>query len=394
MKHKTMIHNHGTSDPLPAKVYNHGLKDAAPGKSNCIVNHEILDCSTNDSLEKVLGVHNYSGRALGSTAPGDIIQLPAGLQKQWDWIDKHYTKTGVHHTKNVIWDDNFNLMAEFPTYEPSVFFFGKKAHAARPDKKWFDVVEKLNSKNNFINICKKMKVAVPETWCFDSKSKVGEFSKFPYPCYLKIAVSVSGLGVVRCQDAQVLERELSIIDDDVPFQIQKDVNAFAFLNLQYRKNGKLERFLATEQVLKGCCHAGNAFPTDFQPWHFTDKIAQQMVRNGMKGYFAFDIAACKENGSIKYYAIECNPRYNGISYPSNIAKKINAKKWVAKKISTNKTSLSDFYLGDIEFNKNSGEGVVIVNWGCVTEKEIGVLFVAPSQYRQEVLEEKLQKIVS
>ena len=338
-------------------------------------------------------MHNYAGRALGSTKPGDIIQLPGNLKEHWGWINSHYRRAGVSFTKEVIWNDDFSAMVDYPDYVPSVFFFGKKAHSVRPDQRWFNVVEQLNSKNYFIDLCKKLGIKTPPTWNFNSKNEVCDCAEFPYPCYLKIAVSVSGLGVVRCNTQQELESELSLVDQQVPFQIQKSIEAFSFLNLQYRKNGKLERLAATEQVLKGCCHAGNAFPTLHQPWHMTDSLARLMVDNGMQGYFAFDIAACDEPHGIGYYAIECNPRYNGSSYPTNIAKKLDIPVWTAKKVSTSCNSFEGIDLGELEYSTQKKEGVIVVNWGCITERELSVLFVAPTLEKQLALEEKLEKIV-
>ena len=361
-------------------------------KQQNIVNHDILDCSDHDSLDKVLGVHHYSGRVLGSTNPGDILQLNPDLKSHWDWIKEHYQKAGVSHASEIIWQDSFDVMTNFPQHEPSVFFFGDRANDARPDDKWHKIVKKMNSKNEFIKICNNMGIPTPLTWCYDCKSEIDLDDDFPYPVYLKIAVSVSGLGVVKCNDAIDLENELIKIERKIPLQIQQGVDAFTFLNLQYCKNGSLRQVLATEQVLKGNCHIGNAYPTKYHPWHLTNGIAEEMVSQGMRGYFAFDIAACRENDQVKYYAIECNPRFNGSSYPTNIAKKIGAHRWTAKKITTSVNDFSYVDLGSIQYTPQKKSGVIVVNWGSITEKEIGVMIVADSPQHEKLFEERLKQL--
>ena len=125
----------------------------------------------------------------------------------------------------------------------------------------------------------------------------------------------------------------------------------------------------------------------------TDALAKNMVENGMQGYFAFDVAVCKEPQGLNYYAIECNPRYNGSSYPTNIAAKLDIPCWTAKKVCTSKGTFEAIDLGELEYSAKKREGVVIVNWGCITEGELSVLFIAPTHEKQLALEEKLEKIV-
>jgi hypothetical protein len=389
-KMKTVF-NHHVDDSLPTMIYNHALNDAAESNKYLCVSDEKKQGGK--SISEKLGLFHYPGRVLGSTNPCDILQLHPNLKKHWDWIKNHYDRAGISYASEIIWDDNPVRMREFPDFEPSVFLFGDRAHKARPDKAWYEIVRDMNSKNNFIELCQKLGIPTPPTWCYDCKSMVENLEVFNFPVYLKIAVSVSGLGVVKCDDIESLQIQISLLDEDVPFQIQQGVEAFTFLNLQYRKNGKLERVAATEQVLKGNCHAGNAFPTNYQPWNLTDPIAEKMVENGMKGYFAFDIAVCREAEGIRYYAIECNPRYNGSSYPTNIARKLDAKQWIAKKIDTKFNSFDPIDLGGAEYDPKKGIGAVVVNWGCVSENELGMLLVAPSGEEQMRLEKKLKHIL-
>jgi hypothetical protein len=118
-----------------------------------------------------------------------------------------------------------------------------------------------------------------------------------------------------------------------------------------------------------------------------------MVASGMRGYFAFDVAVCKKGDGVEYFAIECNPRYNGSSYPTNIAKKLNANAWIAKKAHTSGNSFAGIELGDVEYNPKTKTGVVVVNWGCINESELGVLLIAPDAIGQQQLEDRLSKIL-
>ena len=387
-----MIFNHHVDDALPNKVFNHDLTDAAD--SNSYLQNSAEEESGGKTIAEKLGLMNYPGRVLGSTYPTDILQLHPNLKKHWDWVREHYARCGISHSDQIIWDDNPAVMASYMQYEPSVFLFGERSHTARPDQRWFDIVQEMNSKNSFIQLCDKLGIQTPKTWIFECKREIIDLKMFPFPVYLKIAVSVSGLGVVCCNDVDELELQLERIDEGIPLQIQQSVDAFSFLNLQYRKNGKLERVAATEQVLKGCCHAGNAFPTKHQPWNITDQVADYMVQQGMKGYFAFDIAVCKDGNSYKYYLIECNPRYNGSSYPTNIARKLGASEWIAKKVDTSVTSFSGIDLGDVEYDRHTKQGAVIVNWGCIEQQELGVLLVAPTYAQQMDIGDRLSVIVN
>lgn len=388
------IFNHHVTDAVgyvPPNIVNHEMQDAAP-KVNCIVNRDLKNCSTEDELAKVLGVFRYPGRVLGSTKVGDIIQLHPDLKSEWDWISRHYNRIGLEFTSDVIWNDDFNVAKNFPEHNIDVFFFGEKAHIVRPDENWFQITKHTNSKNNFIKLAKQLGVDVPDTICFSNKEEA-DYKNFDFPVFIKVDVSVSGLGVIKCNNITELESELDKLDSSVGFQIQKNIDAVAFLNLQYRVNGKgLERVIATEQVLDGCSHSGNSFPTIHQPWNLTDPLAHYIYQQGMKGYFAFDVAVARKGNGYKYYAIECNPRYNGASYPTNIALKLKIPSWTAKSFHTSFNSLGYLDLGDIEFSANKKAGIIIVNWGCILDKKI-VAIIAGNKEEQINIEKKfLQKI--
>ena len=110
----------------------------------------------------------------------------------------------------------------------------------------------------------------------------------------------------------------------------------------------------------------------------------------MKGVFAFDVAVEQTDRGLRFPAIECNPRFNGSSYPTVIAHKLDIPEWRAVSLQTRFRHLSDIDLGGIEFNMQSGEGVVIVNWGTIAEGKLGIL-LAGSVAVQDALATELEK---
>ena len=353
-----------------------------------IFNHDILHC-THDAIT---GNYLYCGRALGLTEPDDIIQLHPDLQSQWQTITKHYARVGLSHSHNVIWDVSFDRLANYANYEISVFIFGDAVHQASADDDWFrqvdenwlNVVEFVNSKNNFIQLAHKLGVSVPKTLCFENKAALKDFAQLPYPCYVKPAISVDGVGISRCEDEQHLREVLPAFEENLPLQVQEEVQANSFLNLQYQVSGNgVERLAATEQVLDGFAHSGNRYPTVHQPWDMVEPMAEWLVQQGMKGIFAFDVAVVKETDT-RYLAIECNPRYNGASYPTGIANKLKIDSWMSETLTTRHRSLDAIDLNGIEFDAQSGTGVILVNWGCILVGKVSVLLAGSLKKQAEL----------
>jgi hypothetical protein len=343
--------------------------------------------------ETVVGNYLYSGRVLGLTQPEDIIQLHPALKSQWNIITEHYERIGLSHSKNVIWDVSLRALEEYPQRDVSLFFFGKATSNVDFDEEWFrqkdsdrlNVVKFMNSKNNFIQLAQELGVSIPKTVCFDDKFAIKDLSQFSYPCYFKPVVSVDGAGIQRCENQQQLSLALKVFVDDAPFQIQEEVRASSFLNLQYYvEDSKLHHLAVTAQILDGYAHIGNSYPTEHQPWQTVEPIAEWMVKRGMKEIFAFDIAVVEEAGQTSYLAIECNPRFNGASYPTFIAEKLDISSWTCETFKTQHHSLENFHVKDIEFQPQSNTGVVIVNWGTILVGKISVLLAGTPQQQKEL----------
>lgn len=357
-----------------------------------IFNHDIMHC-THDA---VVGNYLYSGRVLGMTEPEDIIQLHPDLQSQWLVITSHYKNIDLSHSQHPIWDVSFQVLRQYRDREASVFIFGDALHNDSDGDDWFaelnqdwqNVVEFINSKNNFIRLAQELDVRVPLTVCAESKAQLPSLETLPYPCYVKPAVSVDGVGISRCQDRQELDEALATLADDLPLQLQQEIVTDKFLNLQYCTTDKgVEPLAATEQVLDGFAHQGNRYPTAYQPWDLVEPMANWMYQKGMKGIFAFDVAVVETESETQYYAIECNPRFNGASYPTGIAQKLNIDSWSSDNLTTRYKSLDEIDLKDLEYDRASGTGIILVNWGSILVGKLGVLLAGTIAQQQELKQE-------
>lgn len=370
-----------------------------------IFNHDIMTCTH----ETVTGNYLYCGRVLGTSQPDDIVQLHPHLRSEWSAISAHYDRIGLPYSQNIIWAVSLNVLTEYPDYDVSVFYFGDSLSQDSPTREWFrrlnqpwaEVVEQVNCKNKFVQLAAELGVPTPRTLCFSSKAEI-EFERVPYPCYLKPAVSVNGAGICRAQDELALRQALGQMDDGLSLQIQQEVVASKFLNVQYRMvNQRAERWAITEQILEGCAHMGNRYPSQHQPWELLDPMANWMAERGMQGIFAFDLAVVEpgvEPGveradptlAAEYFAIECNPRFNGASYPTGIAEKLNLSAWANESFKTPCRSLHQLDLSGLEYSASSGSGVILVNWGSILVGKIGLL-IAGSLEQQQLLRERLKQ---
>ncbi len=352
-----------------------------------IVNHDIMRCTA----KGVVGNNLYSGRALGLTEPGDYIQLHPDLKPLWKDIAGHYRRIGLNHSENVIWDLNLKQLSAYKDYRPSVFYFGPEEGKVWNDTNWVETVEYINSKNNFMALAAELGTDVPQTRCYDGVNYIGEMdiASFNMPCYLKAAISVSGVGIYRCANREELRDAMAEFEDDVPVQVQEEVVTDVFLNIQYRViEGHLVRLAVSEQILEGCAHQGNRFPASHEPWEAVEPMALWLKERGIKGIFAFDVAVIKTPDGIRFPAIECNPRFNGASYPTVIAQKMDIPEWSAMTFKTSHRNLNDLELRDIEFDMATGEGLIIVNWGTLLKGKL-VLLLAGSPEYQEVLKNEI-----
>ena len=363
-----------------------------------IYNHDI----TLYTHDRHISTRLYSGRALCLTDPGDKIQIHPELKTEWDEILAHYKQIGLEHTDDVIWDVSIHQLAEELTKKPdqeiSVYFFGDVVNDHDTYRKVFQdwdaqccqVIEFVNSKNNFISLSEELGIAVPKTLRFDNLAAAKACDEVPVPCYVKPAVSDHGAGIMRCPDADALEKALAQLDSDIPLQIQAEIHASAFLNLQYQATATgVEPLLVSEQILDGCVHGGNRYPASHEPWGPVAPFAEWMEDKGMKGIFAVDVAVVPDGEKTRYVAIECNPRFNGSSYPTLVAKRLGIPAWSSATYTTKLRSLRDLNIQDLAFNPATGQGVILINWGTIQAGKVSVL-LAGSEREQTALGQELQ----
>jgi hypothetical protein len=370
------------------KVIHH--RTAIPRKPK-IYNHDIMSCTA----QGVEGNHLYSGRVLGVTEQDDMIQLHPLLTGEWDEITKHYSRIGLFHSHNVIWDTSLEYMPVHDGITPSLFFYGDMELKRGGDIAWAKSVEYINSKNNFMSLADELNVPVPKTSCYNSANDITEedINNFPFPCYLKAAVSVSGVGIYRCEDSKALRQAILHFSPGVPVQLQQEVSTDVFLNLQYRIiDGKCRRLLASEQILEGTVHQGNFHPAPYEPWDIVEPMAQWMAERGFKDILAFDVAVAPGEEKPQFLAIECNPRYNGASYPTLIAIKLNIGEWESCNFTTRHRSLATLDLRGIEYDAATGAGVIIVNWGPILVGKIMLMIVGGKRARQQIKLELQQRL--
>jgi hypothetical protein len=346
-----------------------------------IVNHDIMHCTA----DGVSGNDLYSGRALGLTEVDDYIQLHPNLKPLWNDITSHYGRVGLSHSNKVIWDLSLEQLAAFDGYRPSVFYFGPAEGKVWYDPEWMGAVEYINSKNNFITLAHELGIHVPQTKCFASADEITELDiiSFNMPCYLKAAISVSGVGIYRCANREQLRDAMKKFAPHDPVQLQEEITSDVFLNLQYRViDDRLVRLAVSEQIISDCAHQGNRFPASHEPWDSVEPMAIWLKNQGIKSIFAFDVAVVDTPGGKRFLAIECNPRFNGASYPTVIAQKLDIPEWSAKTFHTKHCSLTSLDLRDLEFDMKTGEGLVIVNWGTILKGKLVLLLAGSPEYRQ------------
>ncbi len=353
-----------------------------------IFNHDIMGCTA----DGVTGNHLYSGRALGATGPADLIQLHPELKPLWPQIQAHYRRVGLEHTERVLWEVGHEPLARHRDHEVSVFFFGPAEQAARPNERWYRAVDYINSKNRFMALAERLGVPVPRTACFNGVDEIdaAAIDAAPYPCYLKAAVSVSGVGIYRCADPTALREAIQRFAHGIPVQIQAEVVTESFLNLQYAvTDAGLVRLVASEQVLDGFVHQGNRCPAAHSPWDIVEPMAQWLYDEGMQGVFAFDVAVVDGADGPAFLAIECNPRYNGASYPTAVAERLGIEQWLARAFTTRHRTLDELDLDGLEYDANRGDGVILVNWGPILVGKLLALLAGPPE-RQDALVAELE----
>ncbi len=341
-----------------------------------LYNHELR---LNEELESDIWRY-YGARVLACTAPGDIIQLDPALREEYPVILRHYETVGIACARQVIWSIEPERARGYAHLPLSTYMFNRQLSDIWPDTTRLRAVEAYNNKNTFLKLCLQLGLPVPKTHFYDQQAAPAWTGAFPV--FVKKTVSTSGMGVYRCQTPGGLKRRVASMNE--PYQLQQEVVAEAFLNVQYEADvGGIVRHIATtEQLLDGFAHIGNSYPSSHDPREVTDRAARAVAKAGVKGIFAIDVAVTSDGD---YLIIECNPRWNGASYPTIVAARLGAKEWQCRTVKVAARSLHDIALGDIEYTPARGKGIIIISWGTVKRGKLSVLAVGDPEEQAEYL---------
>ncbi|MDD2920337.1 Mur ligase family protein [Rhodoferax sp.] len=352
------------------KIFNHDIRSSGPASLG---------------LGKM-----YASRALCITEKDDVMQLPGELKKHWEYIKKHYERVGLECCQEVIWDLRLEQIIKYPDAELSCFYFGERENLFRPNQKRLEITKILNSKNDLVKLAENFNIKIPITTCFDSKELFLENEVFEYPVYLKPSVSTSGLGIVKCEDHNSLCEAILSLRSKVAFQVQNEIKADCFCSYQFKKiNEKAELFLISDQIIANNSHIGNRYPSAYENHNFLMNIAKYAVEEGIEEIFAFDVAVQHGKLGNEYFLIECNPRYTAASYPAIVAKKLNINCWMTLVININFDNFDRFDIKDLEFNKQSRHGVIIIGWGTIEYGRIMLMMIGTSE-QQSVLVDQIK----
>lgn len=312
----------------------------------------------------------YSGRVLASTSQGNRVVFQQGIAApDLAWIQDHYRRVGLQIASDI-WFETDGVPEGF---DLSVFMMSERLNRIYRRPELLHAVRTLNHKNVFLSTA--MMIApesVPETVFF------GEPAHFVGTdwdeAFLKPAVSASGDGIVECTTRGAIIDAVNALEPKTAFQLQRPVNAKAWLNVMYfAKGGQWKREALTVQLVENNCYKGSRQlkEHDYNPWPLTDQFAQYAVSQGIEGYFAFDVAVL-EDGT--YLIIECNGRWNGATYSHLPAKKLGIESWMSCKVEADRRSLEGLDLGDLEYDHASGRGVILINWGTIQDRYVSALF--------------------
>ena len=347
--------------------------------------HDVNTSYPASVLDGLSSIPKYATRVLAMTEEKDAVILPESARPHLRWIQEHYKDIGLPHAGTILFG-GYDLVPRFHDHELSVFLFGEDAHRARPNQRRFEATARHNDKNEFVcKICPRLQIPTPKTYCVTQvqtfRRLVDPVLEIGWPLYVKAALSASGLNVSRVAN---WEKLMAVVDEmnSANFQLQKALpEGTKFLNVQYHNRGGYPaRGPITRQILDGFSHNGNIFPAGVDEeavWRVTDPLAEYAVKEGLEEVWAYDVGYLPD-GSVQ--VVECNPRANGCTYFSEVARKLNVHAWEARNVKFLPGSFEGCELGDLAFR--DGRGIVIVNWGFVTDQKLG-LFIAGTEADRE-----------
>ncbi len=382
--------------------------------------HSLKHITKDHKLGSIDGVLGYESRALALGGADDVVILDPSLKGDFSAICEHYGRCKLSHCGEVVWSSTPDVLSDFAgAYEISVFLHTRELLPYTKDEERLKAVEFFVSKNNSIRWAREHETLTPETLfsnCGLCGKKCGQSSScLPLPVVVKPDESDSGVGIEQCKTQKEFKRAIANIRDlfgpQAKFQVQESLpEDTTFLNLQfYGRDDTAEFVELTEQIMKGHAHFGNSTVDDKSPFWAAATIfaplAKTMARKGLRGIFGLDVAAVPNSfglgeGTIEFYFVECNPRWNGASYPTRIAdlRKLNVPNWSATYVNFSagtsaKDLIKQLRKRGLEYNPQNKVGVVIFNWGPISSGKAGVMLIGSTE-EQRALRQELSKAIS
>ena len=289
----------------------------------------------------------------------------------------------------VVWDIGHDVLTDHPEHAVSVFFFGVDEHAARPDHAWFRIVETINSKNAFMAAARPARRSGAADACRlrpsrTSPTRMSRRRPSPATSRPPSRCRASASTVVKTPLNCAMRSRAS--SRATPVQIQQEVVAETFLNMQYQADADgLHRLATTEQLLDGFVHQGNRHPARCEPWEVVEPMAQWLLPSRACAACLHSMSRWSKTAARReHLAIECNPRFNGASYPTAVAHKLGIGHWLARTFQTKHRDLAAIDLTGIEYDPATGEGVVLVNWGPILVGKLLVLLAGEPATQQQL----------
>ncbi len=335
------------------------------------------------------------GRAVVLTRPGDVVQLAPQLEGDWDAVLRHYDTVGLPVAREAIWD--FAWDAVDPAAERSIFFFGEghdygpevNPQLRRVDPVRFAATDWVNAKNNFIPWAQGFGITTPKTWCFSTPESFTPPADLVYPCIAKPSVSAVGYGIRRCADETELRDAVSAYAG--AFQLQEELVDATYTNVLYSVDDDRAVLLAeTEQVIRNRAHCGNRHPCSRSIGDALQPLADQLAADGLREHFAFDVAFVEDGR--QWLVLECNPRFNGSSYPVVAARRLAVREWVCDSFETDRRSLVDLDLDGLEYDATTGTGVVMISWGTICTGKLSAMLIGPPADQERLRATLLERL--
>lgn len=359
-----------------------------------------------------IGAKYYLARALPLSKPGDIVVLHPELSDEINHVLQHCERIGLSSSSSFVFAKSLAeavaQIQESIKYKLCVSIFGPQAHAIRPDKDRFDITQVMNRKNKAYGMYKALDIKTPTAICFRNRAHFEEsgMTKLPFDItfYKNGGESFgSGIGVRRCDSWEKLLQAISEFPTEQSFQFQegkqnRDGSRGVSMCSIYDTDeyGRPIRLLSSEQLLVGgTAHSGNIFPSVCESealWSVTDGLFSEMVFKGYVGHCGFDVLGVDSSGTMEWWLIECNPRWQGSSYPAMLSRLFEVKAWSAKIYKTRFHTLKNLALGELEFNPKTKQGVIIFSFGVILVGKIGLMICGEADYRAWV-EKELEKIL-